>query len=370
MKSPKLAGLYACKPTIVPDYMKLIPLCLLLCLTRSLPTCAQGRDSLMAALHQAMEASPVYDSVKLGTIHRLEAALADSGSVSPPSRYAIYLQLFNEYKSFKYDSAYAYARKLEAVAYEMKDPARIIYARIKLGFTLVSSGLFKETFDSLNTLNAAGAPDSIRAEFYSLMGRYYYDLGDFDNDSYYTAEYNKKGSIYIDSALALYPENSFQYSYFHGLQLIRRGRMDEATQSFRRIIGWSDLTPHQLALVASTLSDIYIRKDETDTATDLLIRAAIADIQSSTKETSAALNLAELLFRKGDVRNASVYIERGVLWGPAKEDPGRGHPAHHRGREDRIRGGPAPDPDRLCFRGDALAGGAGRPGIRHFPPGP
>jgi tetratricopeptide (TPR) repeat protein len=275
-------------------------------------TCGPGRDSLLTALQKAIGSSSAYDEQKMSTIHTLEESLGDSGSISLPSRFAIYLQLFNEYKSFKYDSAYAYARKLEAVAYEMKDPDRIIYARIKLGFTLVSSGLFKETFDSLNTLNAAGAPDSIRAEFYSLMGRYYYDLGDFDNDGYYTVEYNQKGSRYIDSALTLYAENSFQYSYFQGLQFLKGGHVDEAALCFRRIIGRKDLSPHQLALVASTLSDIYIRKGETDTAIDLLIQAAIADIESSTKETSAILNLAELLFKKGDVRNASIYIERAM----------------------------------------------------------
>ncbi|TDX00818.1 DUF6377 domain-containing protein [Dinghuibacter silviterrae] len=268
------------------------------------------RDSLLAALDKAIAASPAYDQQKLKTITGLENALHDG--ITLGERYDIYLQLFNEYKSFTYDSAYAYARKLTTVAYAMKDPARITYARIKLGFTLVSSGLFKETFDSLHTLDARGAPDSIRAEFYSLMGRYYYDLGDFDNDSYYTGAYNQMGSLYMDSALQLYQTNSFDFSYFRGLQALKGGRIDEASASFKRIIGRQGLAPHQVALVASTLADIYIRKGETDSAIDLLIRAAIADIQSSTKETSAILNLAEQLFKKGDVRNASIYIERAM----------------------------------------------------------
>jgi tetratricopeptide (TPR) repeat protein len=292
--------------------MKFITLCLLLFGFQTMAVFASDRDSLLSALHQSMEASARYDQQKLQTIQSLQSALADSATLSPLARYSLYLQLFNEYKSFKYDSAYAYARKLEVAAAQTKDPSLIIYARIKLGFTLVSSGLFKETFDSLNTLNAAGTPDSVRAEFYSLMGRYYYDLADFDNDGYYSQGYNVKGRTYIDSALALYPSNSFQYWYFKGLQLIRGGNLDEASINFKNIIHRPDLSPHQIALVASTLSDIYIRKSEFDTAIDLLIRASIADIESSTKETSAMLNLAELLFKNGDVRNASIYIERAI----------------------------------------------------------
>jgi tetratricopeptide (TPR) repeat protein len=265
---------------------------------------AGGRDSLLTALNKAIAMSDSYDAGKMARIRALEN--------TPGDRYDICLQLYNEFKYFQYDSAYAYARKLEALAYDRKDPDRIIYARIKLGFTLVSSGLFKETFDSLNTLNASGAPDSTRAEFYSLMGRYYYDLGDFDNDHNYTDTYNKKGSAYMDSALALYPPGSFEHSYYQGLQSLKNGKVDEARWSFRKIIGDPSLSPHEVAVTASTLSDIYIRKGETDTAIDLLIRAAIADIQFSTKETSAILNLAELLFQKGDVRNASAYVERAM----------------------------------------------------------
>jgi hypothetical protein len=72
------------------------------------------------------------------------------------------------------------------------------------------------------------------------------------------------------------------------------------------------LTLHQLAVTASTLSDIYIHTNQTDSAIKLLIQAAIADIQSSTKETSAAFNLATILFKKGDLKNASTYIEKAV----------------------------------------------------------
>ncbi len=72
------------------------------------------------------------------------------------------------------------------------------------------------------------------------------------------------------------------------------------------------LSLHQLAITTSTLSAIYIQNNQTDSAINLLIRAVIADIQSSTKETSAAFNLATLLFKNGDLKNASTYIEKAV----------------------------------------------------------
>src|ERR1700733_2155502 len=73
-----------------------------------------------------------------------------------------------------------------------------------------------------------------------------------------------------------------------------------------------NLTCHQLAVTASTLSGVYLRKGDIDKSIDLLARAAIADIRTATKETFAIFNLAELLYKKGDVKYASVCVENAI----------------------------------------------------------
>jgi tetratricopeptide (TPR) repeat protein len=67
-----------------------------------------------------------------------------------------------------------------------------------------------------------------------------------------------------------------------------------------------------LALTASTLSGIYLQRGLRQQAIELMIRAAIADVRSSTKETFATFNLADLLYKEGDVRHASVCIESAI----------------------------------------------------------
>ncbi|MBN8851698.1 MAG: tetratricopeptide repeat protein [Sphingobacteriales bacterium] len=194
----------------------------------------------------------------------------------------------------------------------MNNPSRIVYARLKTGFCLLSSGMFKETLDSLKEINIAGTPDSLKAEYYALMGRYYYDLGDFDNDAYNTPAYTTLGNKYIDSALQLYTPGTFPAIYYTGLKAIKTGDRPAAMTHLRKLLARSDLSDHELAVAASTLSDIYIYNSQPDTAMQLLIRAAIADIRSSTKETAAIFNLAQLLYKKGDVKNASSYIEAAI----------------------------------------------------------
>jgi hypothetical protein len=86
----------------------------------------------------------------------------------------------------------------------------------------------------------------------------------------------------------------------------------EARAKLWELLSHRNLSDHELAVTASTLSAIYINQGQLDTAMQLLIRAAIADIRSSTKETSAIFSLAQLLYKKGDVKNASSYIEAAI----------------------------------------------------------
>ncbi|MEO7769026.1 MAG: DUF6377 domain-containing protein, partial [Ferruginibacter sp.] len=151
-----------------------------------------------------------------------------------------------------------------------------------------------------------------KAEYYVLMARCYYDLADYDRDKFYSPNYNQRANQYIDSALVLFPPQSNDFVYYSGLKNIRSGKNDIAYGYFQQLINRQALSKHELAVTASTFSDIYIQREQTDTAIILLIRAAIADIQSSTKETLASFNLSSLLYRRGNLKNASSYIQKAV----------------------------------------------------------
>lgn len=263
-------------------------------------------------LDKAMTNAGGYDKIKAKTIDSLQKKILQVPANDMSQQYDLCLQLYNAYKVFKYDSAYEYARKGQSIAYRMEDKEKIAYSTIILNFTLLSSGLFKETADSLKTIGTDGLHDNVKAELYALKARYYYDLADYTRDKYYMPAYNTQGGICLDSALKYYSPSSFFFSYYNGLRNIRSGDMAAAQVNFKQLLSRGGLTEHELAVTASTLSDIYIQNGQTDSAISLLIDAATADVKSSTKETSAMFNLAQLLYKKGDVKNASKYIEYAI----------------------------------------------------------
>ncbi|HTB25841.1 MAG TPA: DUF6377 domain-containing protein [Puia sp.] len=266
-------------------------------------------DALLNRLDSAITEVPHYDQEKIQRINVLHARVLKNPSVN---MYNNFLDLYKEYNIFNYDSAYTYARRMQQLALQQNDADLIAYAKIKLGFILLSSGMFKEVFDTLGTINLKVLDPDQKAEYFTLMARCYYDLADYDHDDFYGPQHNAKGNQYLDSSLLLFNKSSFEYAYYNGLRNIRSGQMAEALDFFNKALQQKDLSLHQLALTTSTMSDIYIRKGQTDTAINLLVRAAIADIQSSTKETSAIFNLSSLLFKSRQIQRASVYIQKAV----------------------------------------------------------
>lgn len=270
-------------------------------------------DSLAHSLYQLNEVlqhDQDFDQKKQLAIDVLKQELAATNNSDLSALFRAYENLYSAYRVYQFDSSYGYAKKMLAVAHRLNDPALINYARIKMGFSLLSSGMYKETLDSLSSIQINAVPDSCRAEYYALMGRYYYDLGDYDKDQYHTPRYNEKGALYIDSALAIWDKNGYDYIYYQGLKELKKGNRTDAKRNFDLLLARSGLTPHQVAITASTLSDLYIQNGDIDKAILLLIKATIADVQSCTRETSAAFILSTLLYKQADIKNASVCINQ------------------------------------------------------------
>jgi tetratricopeptide (TPR) repeat protein len=269
------------------------------------------KDTLLLQLTEAIEKKEEFVNVKLERLQQLHSRLKKHG-IDDTERFAVLQQLATEYSTFIYDSAFSNIARLQKVAYRLSDPAKIVYGKIKLGLVLLSSGMFKETLDSLGNIRVAGMPDSIRIDYYYIMARTYYDLGDFDRDRYYTPYYSRLGTDYIDSARSLCAKGSYLSRYLNGLKNLKNENNQEALSELNTLLTEYQLTPHQLAVTASTLSYFYISRNDPDAAIQLLARAAIADIRSATKETAAMSSLAELLYRKGDIKNAYAYIQQAM----------------------------------------------------------
>ena len=69
------------------------------------------RDSLIAELNKAIDNAGLYDSEKNKRIYELKQVFSELGEDDLQSQYLTCVKLYDEYKSFKFDSAFVYAKK-------------------------------------------------------------------------------------------------------------------------------------------------------------------------------------------------------------------------------------------------------------------
>src|SRR5262249_981393 len=137
-----------------------------------------ANDKLLKKLNETIANTNRYDADKYGRIGLIKDEFAKSGNKSLSAKYEFYKALFEEYKEFKFDTAFIYVKQLEEIASGLDEPFKIAESKIKLSFVLLSAGMYGEADDIMKQINIKDQPDSLKAEFYLARGRYYYDVAD------------------------------------------------------------------------------------------------------------------------------------------------------------------------------------------------
>jgi tetratricopeptide (TPR) repeat protein len=266
----------------------------------------------LAELKKELTRKKIYDDQKEIHIKTLKNRLEAISKTNYNAQYNICGKLYEEYKVYQFDSAYVYTQKLLSISQASKDISKQYESRIKLGFILLSAGMFKETFDCLNQINTPLLSDSSKLEYYALKARAYSDLADYNNNKYYTSFDNAESIKYLDSAITYSKPESFDRLMHLGDRQIRAGQMQHPSPSYIRLLDHYNLSAHQRAMVATGLSFFYEGPYQSETRTNLLAIGAINDIRSSTKETLAIFKLGEQLYLEGNVKDAYIFMQQAM----------------------------------------------------------
>lgn len=89
---------------------------------------------------------------------------------------------------------------------------------------------------------------------------------------------------------------------------MKERQYDASIHSFMTLLERKDIDPHTEAIISSSLGWMYYELNDKERAMIYLIRAAIGDIRSATKETTALRVLAGLLYERGDINRANNYV--------------------------------------------------------------
>ena len=293
-----------------PDYFEMKNIRILIILAFHF-SCSFGQDNrkLIEELEKTLDNKAIYIEQKETFIQKKKDTLhIYEASNDLREQILVSLELIDEYQSFVYDSAQFYVNNAKAIAYQIKDTSLISQIKIREGFVLLSSGLFKEAIDTLNSVNPVFLNDSLKSILFFTLARAYYDIADYVRDPVFMPEYISRGNAYIDSALHFATPNTNGFWAIKSLERIKKTDWTGAKQVFEYWMNNYNLPLHQYAIATSSLGYIYQMTGFPDKAIEYFAKAAVADVKTATMETVALRNLANLFYEKGEEKRAYRYI--------------------------------------------------------------
>ena len=269
-------------------------------------------DSILAQLKVELSRKNIYDDKKELRIKALKAKLESTPKTNFNTQYYLCDKLYEEYKVYQFDSAYFYTQKLLDISRSIKNVSKENETRIKVGFLLVSAGMFKESFDCLNHINVSSLNDSSKREYYSIKSRAFSDLAEYNSDKNYSPSDKAQAIKYIDSAIALSKPNSFDWLYSQGDKQVILSQLQQPSPYFTKLLDSYTISEHHRAMVSTGLSFFYNKPNQYDQRVYLMAVGAINDIRSSTKETLALFKLGQELYQNGNVQDAYTFIKQAM----------------------------------------------------------
>ena len=263
-------------------------------------------EEKLRELDEALLQKEYYDSVKETRISQHRGALRRA--VSDQERWGVTAVLFDEYASYKYDSAYAYALRMGEMAASMHSADRIVEAECAKVYCLISAGLFKEAFDVADAISTEGISERTLLEYYKIQVRLNYSARGYAQTEPYWEIYSAAGENYSRKILDMVPPGSVLWQEYQANYLMEQTRFEESMAVFTELLADPDLNLHSRAIFSSSLGWMLLRRERYDEAVVALCESALCDLKSSTKETTALRMLADLLSQRGEVERPSSYV--------------------------------------------------------------
>jgi len=265
-------------------------------------------DSLLLNLDATIDERQACYDQKYQSINTIRNKLLTIDHNNTSLLFDVNKELFQAFGSFIYDSAFFYATQLQKTAFNSGVQDMISVSKMKMSFVLLSSGMFQEALDTLNTIDPQILNRTQKVEYFDLKARAYFDMSEYAGDPYFAPIYNAKGIGLTRKAIEYCDQSSYQKWASMALLGLKCKRPDSALVYYKKVLADFEVSLHQKAMVFASMATCSLQLGDTLTAISYLAESAVNDIKSVVTETIALRNLANVLFYCGYVKEAHKYI--------------------------------------------------------------
>ncbi len=265
-------------------------------------------DSLLRVLDKTVDSNQIYVVQKEKKIARLQSLLINC--TTDNQRFEIYGKLYDEYNSYKSDSALKYVREQLKLAEHLNDSYKLNNSRLNLAFMLSVIGMYKESLDMLQNVNK-NQVSGTKARYFVISQSIYNNMAD-----YATSQEKNRYGLQIkdcrDSLLALNQLGTHDYIIAQLGALSAAKQYDKALKLLFSYYPTIQSDIRKKANVAFLISYLYNVKKDCEQEKYWLAISAINDLQSTNKEYISLRSMAFMLYQDGDVARAYRYIKQSM----------------------------------------------------------
>ena len=273
-----------------------------------LPFRATNKVDLSGELETALKLRNQYSRQKETRIDSLKHLLYPN--MNDDERFLLYNAIYEEYYTYRFDSAIYYVDREEEVAMKLSNPTYRNLSIIHRSILLATSGYFSESIQNLEQIDSRTLDNALRIEYYTAYEWAYSMWAEYSNDNIYAPRYYEKEMLYQDSLISVLPVGSPLHHYWKGENFYRHRRYAEAKNCYKKALEGLPVNVRLFAMATYGLALVYSRTNNWKEYENYLIKAAISDQVCPLKENLALQELALYIFKNmdGEVSRANRYL--------------------------------------------------------------
>ena len=273
-----------------------------------LPFRATNKVDLSGELETALKLRNQYSRQKETRIDSLKHLLYPN--MNDDERFLLYNAIYEEYYTYRFDSAIYYVDREEEVAMKLSNPTYRNLSIIHRSILLATSGYFSESIQNLEQIDSRTLDNALRIEYYTAYEWAYSMWAEYSNDNIYAPRYYEKEMLYQDSLISVLPVGSPLHHYWKGENFYRHRRYAEAKNCYKKALEGLPVNVRLFAMATYGLALVYSRTNNWKEYENYLIKAAISDQVCPLKVNLALQELALYIFknRDGEVSRANRYL--------------------------------------------------------------
>lgn len=266
----------------------------------------KSAESLLAQLDSVISNRDVYLEKKEVRLSELHGNLEKAGS--DREKFDALGALYNEYHPFNADSAYAMSIRQQVLASKIGDLNLIMGAMLNKANILSAVGMYHETLALIDSISSADLPGYLRPYYFHTIRTVYGNLADYSAFKPERDYYEKLTDDYRDSLLTVNEPGTIFYLLIKADQLNVHNRPQEAIDMLESFMESKELSEHEMAICAWTLSESYAKLNDAANQKKQLLISAISDMKSAVREYVSLRQLALMLYKEGDLDRAYRFL--------------------------------------------------------------